>query len=128
MFFDKLVRNIVIFLIGFVLAINIYYWVIAIQVGTQDQVNYVGFYTFFKNFETMPRFETFVDSIQDFANIFADWSAWKTVLSIITLGIVQLVQFTWYVSKAIICLVIDLFRILAWLFGFLGITIDAPTV
>lgn len=128
MFFDKLIRNIVIFLIGFVLAVNIYYWTIAIQVGTQDEMTYVGFYQFFKNFEKMPRFEYFTQSIQSFSDMFTDWSGWKTALAVITLGISVVAEFCKYVSEALIMLFIDLLRIFIWLFGFIGVNIEPSPI
>ena len=129
MFFNRLVRNIFVFLLGFILAINIYYFSIAIQFGTQDNVKYVGFYTFFKNFEKMPRFEVFVESIKDFINLTQDWSSWRGGLAVITLGLSTIAEFTYYLTKAIICILIDVLRIFILILGFFGINVEnAPTV
>lgn len=124
MFFDRLIRNIVIFLIVFVVAINIYYYTIAIQFGTENEYNMVGFYSFFKNFEQMPRFETFVQSWQDMWQGLSTWSAWRTGLAFVTLGISEVVRFTYYISLLTIDLLIDIFRILFWLMGFIGLDLN----
>lgn len=126
MFFNRLVRNIFVFLLGFVIAINIYYFAIAIQFGTQDDVEYIGFYRFFKNFEKMPRFEVFLESIKDFVNLTQEWTGWRGAVAVLTLGLSTIAEFSYYLTKAILCVLVDVIRILIWILGFFGVDVGTP--
>lgn len=122
MFFGRIVRNIFIFLIGFLLVINVYYWSMSINpdYGT-GKFQFVGFYNFFKNFENMPKFEVFLASVNKFRNFFTEWTAGQTVLAIITGGISFIAQTLARFSEMLIMLVVEFFRYLIWLFGFIGV-------
>lgn len=119
MYFGKLVRIIVSSFLIFVLAILIVEWISSIQLG-MDDFQYHGFYSFMKHLEEFPNFDFFLESLKDFRNLFTDWSGWQIGLAIVTLGVSKLVEFTWYVTKAVSMLFFDFFRIIVWLIGFFG--------
>lgn len=119
MYFGKLIRIIVSVFLIFVLAILIVEWIASIQLG-MDTFQYHGFYSFLKHLEEFPSFQFFLDSLNDFKNLFTDWSAWQIGLAIVTLGVSKLVEFTWYVTKAVSMLFFDFLRIIVWIIGFFG--------
>lgn len=129
MFFGKLVKNIFITLGVLVLCINIYLWSVAIQTGTQTpNIEYFGFYKFFSNFERMPTFNNFVNTIMHLTTLFSDMSGWELALSILTLGTYFIAKFTWYIMQIILALGIDLIRWFIWIFGFFGIQVDVSNI
>lgn len=119
MFANRLIRNILYFLIPFILAVNVYFWTTAISFD--GEFKYVGFYAFFKNFEKMPKFEFVVDSVKVMAKVVSNWSGQKIALNIALAGIPFLVEFTVNLTELLVCILIDIIRIFIWLFGFLGI-------
>lgn len=122
MFFNRLIRNIFIFFLVFIITVNVYYWSIAITQGTQDNVQYTGFYVIFQNLEKFPGLSLLVDSINRLVEVFSDMSGWEKALAIITLGVSIVAKFCWYLTQIIVCLGLDLIRMFLWIFGFFGIT------
>lgn len=120
MFFGRIVRNIFIFLLIFVLTVNIYLWSMYISGGQTGTFKYTGFYNFFKNFENMPRFEYFISMWKHLADMFTKWSAWQTALAIFTGGISTVAEFTVKLTELVVTLFIEFFRYIIWLFGFIG--------
>lgn len=122
MFFNRLVRNIFIFFLTFIVTVNIYYWSIAITQGTQDTVQYTGFYVIFQNFEKFPGLTLLTDSVNRLIEVFSDMASWEKVLAVITLGLSVVAKFCWYLTQIIICIGLDILRMILWLLGFFGIT------
>lgn len=122
MFFNRLVRNIFIFFLVFIVTVNIYYWSVAITQGTQDQVQYTGFYMIFKNLEQFPGLTLLIESVERMIEVMSDMTGWEKALAIITLGVSVVAKFSWYLAQIIVCLGLDVIRLFLWLFGFFGIT------
>lgn len=119
MFANRLIRNIFIFILPFVLTVNVYYWTTAVSAGGHFQ--YVGFYAFFKNFEKMPHWEFLVDSVEKIADIVMNWTTNKGILAVITLGISFIAELLYGIGQMLVCLLIDLIRVFIWLLGFFGV-------
>lgn len=119
MFFGKLVRNILLMSLVFIVAINMYKWVTNIQVfGNANNYRYFGFYEFAVKMQEFPNFYFFRQSFEELKGFVYEMSLIEELLGIITLGVSIIAELLIYLVKMAGCFLADVFIILEWLLTF----------